>query len=233
MENLFNEEFYKRAIAQEGVDYNFYGDWQRSYAKMVIAITDIIKEAANNKQSLLLDVGCACGVTLKGFREISVFGNIMGVDISDYMITLGKKTHEFTDDELRIVDITQELLPVEDNSVTLLHCTHTLEHIPKENLNYVLKEFKRVLSDSGYGFIMVPAIKPGNSKETVGHEETHFIVETMNWWKTRLAKFFAIDNTIRKRFKESKFSPTGNEKTFYDYYNKGWTIFGLTQKKGK
>lgn len=232
MGNLFNEEFYKRAIAQEGVDYNFYGDWQRSYAKMVIAITDIIKVASNDKQSLLLDVGCACGVTLKGFKEISVFGNLMGVDISDYMIDLGKKTHGFTDDELKIVDITEEPLPVEDKSVTLLHCTHTLEHIPKEKLNYVLREFSRVLSDNGYGFIMVPAIKPGNSKEIVENEETHFIVETINWWRARLAVLFSIDNTIRKEFKKSKFSPTGNDETFYDHYNKGWTIFGL-RKKGK
>ena len=72
----YGKEFYQRAIDQEGVDYNFYGDWQRSYAKMVIAITDIIKAATDNRDSLMVDIGCACGVTLRAFKETKVFGSL-------------------------------------------------------------------------------------------------------------------------------------------------------------
>ena len=229
---LFGEQFYRRAIEQEGVDYNFYGDWQRSYAKMVISITDIIKTAADDRESLIVDVGCACGVTLRAFKEANVFGHHLGVEISDYLINHGKPTHGFSDDEMIQCDITEDKLPLGDNTVTLLHCTHTLEHVTEDKLDFIIKEFKRVLNPDGFGFVVVPAIKPGNPKEVVAHEETHFIVQTMNWWRAKFAKYFKIDNGIRKAFKESKFGPTvGDESTFYDHYNAGWTIFGLRKEK--
>ena len=77
---------------------------------------------------------------------------------------------------------------------------------------------------------MVPAIKPGNPKSEVAREQSHYIIETMNWWRSVFAKQFTIDNSIRKRFKESTFGPTNDESTFYDHYNKGWTIFGLRKE---
>ena len=236
----YGKEFYERAISQEGVDYNFYGDWQKSYAKMVISITNILKAASDNRNSMLLDIGCACGVTLRGFKETKVFNRCVGVDISDYMLDLGKETHSFNDSEMIKVDITEEPLPFDDNSVTLLNCSHVLEHIPEDKLDFVMDEFHRVLEpETGYGFIVIPAIKPGNPKSEVEREESHVNIQTMNWWRVRLAKRFTIDNSIRKAFKESEFSPVmiggteeeRKEKNFYSFYNAGWTLFGLRKEK--
>jgi ubiquinone/menaquinone biosynthesis C-methylase UbiE len=228
----YGKEFYERAIEQEGVDYNFYGDWQRDYAKMVIDITGILEAASNDREALIIDVGCACGVQLRGFKETKVFGNHIGIDISEYLLELGKKTHGFTDDEMVQVDIINENLPLEDESVTFLHCVHTLEHIPEEALEHIFSEFNRVLKpEVGYGLIIVPAIKPGIKKEGIEREKSHVTVKTMQWWRKEIAKVFDINNDVRKAFKESKFSPIGDpEKNFHHFYNIGWTIFGFTKK---
>ena len=228
----YGEVFYQRAIDQEGVDYNFYGDWQVSYAKMVIAITNIIKAASDEQDSLCLDIGCACGVTLRAFKETKAFGRYLGVDISEYLINMGMGTHGFTKDEMKIMDITKEPLPCDDDSVTLINCTHMLEHIPKDKLQFVLDEMYRVLKpEVGFGFVIVPAIKPGNPKSEVQREQTHFIIETMNWWRARFAKKFKVDNEVRKRFRISKHGPLNDGSTFYEHYNKGWTIYGLRKEK--
>lgn len=229
----YGKKFYERAISQEGVDYAFYGDWQKDYAKMVVDITDILKAATDDRKSLLIDVGCACGVTLKGFKETKVFGECIGYDISQFLIDKGKEVLEFSDEELIRLDITEEFFPLADDSVTLLHCSHVLEHIPEDKLDFVLEEFNRVLApDTGYGLLVIPTIKPGNPRAEVEREETHVNIQTMNWWRSKLASVFDIDNNVRKNFKASKFSPIADpEKTFHHFYNKGWTLFGLKKKE--
>lgn len=232
MKNKYGKEFYERGIEQNGVDYNAYGDWQINYAKMIIAITDILETASNNKDSLMLDVGCACGVTLKAFKETAVFGHYLGIDISEYMITLGKETHDFKDGELLSIDISEEPIPLEDNSVTLLHCSHTLEHLNEDAIPMVIEEFHRVLHPDGFGLVVVPTIKPGHSKAKIAEEETHLIIEPMNWWRSRFAKKFSVDGNIRKEFKKSPFGPSSDDTTtFYEHYNKGWTLYGLRKDK--
>lgn len=58
------------------------------------------------------------------------------------------------------MDITKEKLPYEDNSVDLLFCSHTLEHIYRHDLTFVLDEFYRVLKDkTGILRISVPDIE--------------------------------------------------------------------------
>ena len=230
----YGKEFYERAIEQEGVDYNFYGDWQINYAKMVISITDILKAASDRRDSTMLDIGCACGVTLRAFKETKVFGKCIGVDISEFLINKGKETHGFTDNEMIVMDITKDPLPFENDSITLINCTHTLEHIKEEDIDNILEEMYRVLEpEVGFGFVIVPAVKPGNPISEVAREQSHYIVQTMNWWRKKFTKKFSIDNTVRKNFKETTFSPLTDEgaENFYHYYNQEWTIFGLKKEK--
>lgn len=44
-----------------------------------------------------------------------------------------------------VLDITTDPLPFPDSSVELIVCSHTLEHVQQSRLEYVLKEFRRVL----------------------------------------------------------------------------------------
>jgi predicted SAM-dependent methyltransferase len=44
-----------------------------------------------------------------------------------------------------VLDIAKETLPFEDDSVDIIFCSHTLEHIYPQRLGHVLSEFHRVL----------------------------------------------------------------------------------------
>ena len=235
----YKKEFYERAIIEKGVDYNFYGDWQKAYAKMVISITNILKAASDSRQSTLLDIGCACGVTLRAFKETKVFGKYLGIDISDYMINLGKETHGFSSEEMIVTDILKEPLPCKDNSVTLLHCTHVLEHIHEKDITEIIKEMYRVLEPIiGLAFIIIPTIKPNYTKSDIEKEITHITVKKDNWWENLLTrnitktKRFYLDKSISENFKQTMFTPVLNSnKSFYDYYKDEWTVFGLRKDK--
>ena len=231
---MYDEVFYNRVKKEKNLDYNYYGDWQRSYAKMVISIIDIIREVSDNRTSLLVDIGCACGVQLRGFKETKVFGDVLGVDISEYMTNLGKQTHGFTDEEMLVVDITKEGIPIKDNSATMVHCTQVLEHLDEKEIKIVLKEIHRILKPkTGYCFIILPAIKTGTSAKTVkGFDVSHVTVKTLSWWKMLFAKTFKLDKELHKKFQASKFSPIYESKdSFYHFYKKEWTIFGFRKEK--
>ena len=229
----FDEQYFKDRL-ENGINYVFYGDWQKNYAKLLISITDIVETAANDRSALFVDLGTACGVNLLGVKELKVFGRVVGFDISEYMINLGKNRHGFSNDEMQVLDIATERLPLDDNSVTMIHCSHTLEHIDKNSLTFVFEEINRVLAEDGVGVIVIPAVKVGMSKDEIElGDQTHINVQTENWWQYQIKKFFDIDPTIRDNFKENKFSPSmdKNAPSFYETYSKEWTLFGIRKKK--
>lgn len=57
------------------------------------------------------------------------------------------------------LDITRDPLPYADDSVEVIFTSHTLEHIPRERLGFVLSEFRRVIKPgTGLVRILVPDI---------------------------------------------------------------------------
>lgn len=60
-----------------------------------------------------------------------------------------------------VMDITTDPLPFPDGSVAVVFCSHTLEHIPRNRLGFVLSEFRRVLKPDGHGLlrVLVPDIE--------------------------------------------------------------------------
>lgn len=58
-----------------------------------------------------------------------------------------------------ICDISQENIPLPSYSVEKIICSHTLEHIYREQLLFVLKEFYRLLTIDGIVRITVPDIR--------------------------------------------------------------------------
>jgi ubiquinone/menaquinone biosynthesis C-methylase UbiE len=228
----FGEKYFKDRLAQ-GINYAYYGDWQRNYAKLLVSITDVVEQAANDRTALFVDLGTACGVNLLGMKETKVFGNVKGFDISEYMIDLGKRRHGFSDDEMQVLNIVTEELPLEDNSVTMIHCSHTLEHVDTDGIPFILEEMNRVLSENGVGVIVIPAVKVGMSKDDIElGDQTHINVQTEYWWKKNISKFLSIDSAIRENFKENKFSPSMEKDapSFYQNYKDSWTLFGVHKK---
>lgn len=230
----FDESYFKGQI-KKGINYSFYGDWQKNYAKLLISISDIAEYAANNKSStIFVDLGTACGVNLLGVKELQVFGSVVGFDISEYMINLGKKRHEFTDEEMQVLNIAKESLPFEDDTITMIHCAHTLEHVDKNSISFILEEINRVLSEDGVGILVIPAVKSGMSKKDIElGDQTHINIQTEYWWEKQIKKFLTVDPEIYSNFKESKFSPSMEKDapSFYTNYKDSWTLFGIRKKK--
>jgi len=60
--------------------------------------------------------------------------------------------------EFRLADI-RKRLPIEDNSVDFIFCSHVLEHFEKYQVLRILKESRRVLKKSGTIRIVIPSIE--------------------------------------------------------------------------
>lgn len=58
-----------------------------------------------------------------------------------------------------VVDISKDPLPFADNSVSLIFCSHTLEHIYPHRLLSVILDFHRVLAPNGILRVSVPDIE--------------------------------------------------------------------------
>lgn len=216
-----------------GIDFLYYGNWQRNYAKMLVFITGLSQTLLNNtKNSLFLDVGTACGLIVKACQETKVFANCVGIDSSEYMLDLGKNKFGFKDGELVVCDIANDEIPIKDGSVYLLNCSNVLEHIEEKNYPKIFKEFQRVLNTNGKGIIIVPAAKQGLTIDQIkAGDNSHVTAKTTLWWKNTLKKYFKLEPEINDRFQKCKYSPSGDGKTFHDHYNIGWTLIGISKKQ--
>lgn len=236
----YGKEYYERC-RDKGIDYAFYGNWQRQYAKLVVFMTDIYKMDYRDKA--MLDIGCACGVNLKAFKETRIFDKYYGIDISEYLINLGKEKLGMSESELRIGKSSE--LPFEKDSIDFIHCSQLFEHLTHDEILDTIEEMKRVLVKDGKAFITLDAIKQGrNKKKVLDQDPSHTIAKDEGWWKSLLIKGFDIQDDImtNRIFIKGKFYPGGlddldpdkeeenKRRTFYDHYKGEWSVFIL---KGK
>lgn len=61
-------------------------------------------------------------------------------------------------------------LPLEDGSVTEIHCYHFLEHLNGEDAISVLKEIDRVLVDGGVAYIVTPYYSSSMQAHALDHK---------------------------------------------------------------
>jgi ubiquinone/menaquinone biosynthesis C-methylase UbiE len=109
-------------------------------------VGNLIKMYAQKKSLSLLDVGCGTG---KNMEDLSRFGEVWGVDISNEALLFCKKRN------LSKVKIGEaEHLPFGEKSFDVVSALDVLEHV--DDMRSV-REIKRVLKDGGYIIITVPA----------------------------------------------------------------------------
>jgi len=223
---MIDKDYYDYGKSR-GIDLNFYGNWQKNYAKLIVDCADILSITSNKSKPTFLDFGCACGIDIKAIKELKIFNQCYGLDINSYLVNLGRKTHNLSEDELRVHDITKEPLPFEDNSITFLHCAQTLEHIDEEHIPYILSEFNRVMEKDGVALITVPFLHKPEDITIAGHDEpTHVTLKMRDWWKNQFEKQFEIDDAGSLRFKNSPISPNSSKSknNFYHYYKDSWYL---------
>ena len=217
----YDEKYYKEH-AEAGLDYLGHGFWQESYGLMVAEMTD----QTSYEDPLIVDAGCACGSILNGFRKTGIFKQVVGIDLSQYMVELGRRHFGFSDEELIAGSITN--IPLPRNSVSLLHSAQVLEHIPEALIDDIIDEFSRVLRIGGRAFICLDAIRSGETKEMYLGDPTHVNIQPLNYWTEKLQSHgLLVDIESYNRFVRSRRGPTqGDPRSFYETYPywSSWTL---------
>jgi ubiquinone/menaquinone biosynthesis C-methylase UbiE len=217
----YDDKYYKEH-ASAGLDYLRHGYWHKSYAMMVSEAT----LQSTYSGPFIVDAGCACGSILKGFKDLSIYGRVLGVDLSDHMIKLGRKRFRYSQTELVAGSIAD--IPVESKSVSLLHSAQVLEHISDESIDPILDEFARVLRPGGRAFLCLDALREGESREMYMGDPTHVNIQPVLYWTEKLQKRgLLFDIEAYNRFARSRRGPTARDpRSFFETYLhwSAWTL---------
>ena len=101
-----------------------------------------------SKSSFHLDIGCGPGTFLGILNKKSI-----GIDISQNQIKYAKKN--YSNKKIKFISYKNKL-PIKTNSVDSISLIELIEHIDNTDLNYLLKECKRVLKKEGTICISTP-----------------------------------------------------------------------------
>jgi len=212
----YDEQYYAEH-KDANLDYLGHGYWQEEYAKMV--------SKGLPEGSLIFDGGCACGSILNGFKKLGY--KVKGLDLSQYMIDLGKSHFGYTDDELICGSLTD--IPLPDNCVDLVHSAQVLEHIPQELMENIIGEFHRILKPNGKMFLCLDAVRQGETKEMYMGDPTHVNIQPITYW-SKLLKKELFDVEGYNNFVRSEYRPTeGENSNFFQAYPY-WSVFTLIKE---
>lgn len=207
-----------------GLDYLAYGFWQGSYAQMVSEAT----LQTDFTEPRVFDAGCACGSILNGFRETGIFQHLYGMDLSEHMINLGRERFGFLQQEMYSGSIAD--IPLDDGSISLVHCSQVLEHVADELVPLVFSEFARILVPGGRAFLALDAVRHGETAEKYMGDPTHVNLRSVDYWTTRLhAAGFWIDMESYNRFVRSTCGPFEQSDSFYFEYP-DWSVWTVIKR---
>ena len=106
-----------------------------------------------------VEVGCGFGRMTAVLAER--FDRVVALDVSPRMLELAQAAVRAPRVELQLVS-GSTLAPVADAVADVLVCYLVLQHLPRrEVVAAYLKEFARVLTSSGQGFVQLPVLAPG------------------------------------------------------------------------
>jgi 2-polyprenyl-3-methyl-5-hydroxy-6-metoxy-1,4-benzoquinol methylase len=103
------------------------------------------------KKGKLLDIGCGGGITTESLSYYYPKVEIFGCDVSKQAIRYAKS---FGSGRVEYSVIKNKRLPYKDNFFDACICLDVMEHIP--DVNFFLKEVKRILKKNGKFFLLVP-----------------------------------------------------------------------------
>ncbi len=220
----YDKKYYEEH-KREGLDYLGHGYWQESYARMVSEAT--LQNTYSHPS--FFDGGCACGSILQGFKKTGIYRQVLGMDLSEHMVTLGRQHFGFSKDEILAGSI--DHVPLNDNAVTLVHSAQVLEHIPDEKVDAVLKEFARIMAPGGRAFLCLDAMRHGETKEQYMGDPTHCNIKPVAYWTKKLFSHgLMFDVEAYDRYARSKHGPTvGVDLSFFQHYPSwsAWTLIKL------
>lgn len=103
------------------------------------------------KSGKMLDIGCGGGITTESLQYYYPKMQYFGCDVSEKAIEYAKK---FGSGKVKYDVLKNKKLPYNDNVFDVCICLDVMEHVP--DVDFFLKEVKRVLKKGGKFFLLVP-----------------------------------------------------------------------------
>ena len=109
----------------------------------------------NTQKKIVLDYGCGPGNGLINIINTSNPKKIYAVDVSEKSIYLAKKRTKLHNLNVSFIKINEneKIDSIDDNSIDVIKSDGVLHHI--ENIDFVLREFKRILKKNGVINLMI------------------------------------------------------------------------------
>lgn len=173
--NHYGPEYYEEH-RDAGLDYLGHGEWQENYAKWMV-------ESLGLKPGMkMLDVGCACGSILEGFRKQGL--ECVGIDLSEHMIKLGRE--KFPGLRLEIMDaVNMHLFKI--GEFDFVHSAQVAEHWNPDLVPFILYEISRVMNLESRFFCCMDTLdffmRHNRNPTGAGEDPTHQCLKPLFWWK--------------------------------------------------
>ena len=136
--STWHKYFYLRKKYSSGGRYPFY---------------DIVKEfLPSGEEEILVDVGCGDGEFARHLNLLKKYKNVFLLDGN------AKTLNTIEDGYNKVVYKAPDELPFNNDSVSLIHCSHLIEHLSPTELYSFLKEIDRVLKINGILVVSTPML---------------------------------------------------------------------------
>lgn len=110
-----------------------------------------LTEAVLLKKGKMLDIGCAGGIFTESLVKYYPHVQVYGCDVSKTAIYYAKKLGS---EKVKYNVIKGKRLPYKSNFFDVCVCLDVMEHVP--DVDFFLKEVKRILKKNGQFFLLVP-----------------------------------------------------------------------------
>jgi len=138
---------------------------------------NLLKKYIYKNKNKIIDLGCGTGFNMIYLKK---YGNVFGIDSSNYAIKICKKRH------LNVKKASIEKLPFKNNYFDIATCFDVIYHKNVKDDLKALKEINRVLNKNGFLLIRVPAYKFLLSKhDKITHTKRRYIIREL---KNKLIK---------------------------------------------
>jgi SAM-dependent methyltransferase len=172
----YGRDYYNRQKAR-GLDLLAYGAWQERYGWWLV-------ESLGLDGRRVLDVGCACGSTLRGLLRAGA--DMDGIDCSEFLVEQGRRQWPELRDRLYVGNAI-DLNFIADGTYDWLHSCVVAEHWKPELLPYILAELRRVLKPGGRFFCAYEsdAGRTPNGRNPSA-EPAPACLKSTGWWEDQL-----------------------------------------------
>lgn len=146
----------------------------------------------SDRNLAILDAGCGDARFL-GLLQDRGYTNLYGIDYSERAIAFARLILPKV--QFEIADLSR--MPYADNSMDVIFCIETVEHLKPETISGIIAEFKRVLKPGGMLVITVPSLKNGIPSPDSKHYQ-HFSAESLSAYiapHLRVERVEGQDNT--------------------------------------